>query len=112
MWLVLLLAGVVLITLYLVHPRGGLRSRMTSTDAPSDLSIAYLEAWLRVQPDNPELLAVLGTQYERLGRDDDATRTAAGREAMPGEPMLRNAMLLRLKVQTRAAFALSEDDPR
>jgi hypothetical protein len=110
-WLVLLLAGVVLITLYLVHPRGGLRSRMTSTDAPSDLSIAYLEAWLRVQPDNTEILSVLGTQYVRLGRNEDARRIATRMEAIPSEQMHRAAQLLRLSVDTRETFALPANDP-
>lgn len=110
-WLVLLLAGVVLITLYLVHPRGGLRSRMTSTDAPSELSIAYLEAWLRVQPGNSEILSVLGTQYVRLGRDEDARRIAARMEAIPDEQLRRAAQLLRLSVDTRETFALPANDP-
>ncbi|MGF6768423.1 putative Zn-dependent protease [Paraburkholderia sp. GAS199] len=110
-WLVLLLAGVVLIALYIVHPRGGLRSRMTSTNAPSDLSIAYLEAWLRVQPDNTEILSVLGTQYVRLGRNEDARRMAARMEAIPSEQMRRAAQLLRLTVDTREAFALPANDP-
>ncbi|REG57468.1 tetratricopeptide repeat protein [Paraburkholderia sp. BL6669N2] len=110
-WLVLLLAGVVLITLYLVHPRGGLRSRMTSTDAPSDLSIAYLEAWLRVQPGNPEILSVLGTQYVRLGRNEDARRIAARMEAIPDDRLRRAAQLLRLTVDTRETFALPANDP-
>ncbi|MGE8330039.1 MAG: tetratricopeptide repeat protein [Paraburkholderia nemoris] len=110
-WLVLLLAGVVLMTLYLVHPRGGLRSRMTSTDAPSDLSIAYLEAWLRVQPDNAEILSVLGTQYVRLGRNEDARRIAVRMAAMPSEAMRRSSQLLRLTVDTREIFALPVNDP-
>ncbi|NPT41377.1 tetratricopeptide repeat protein [Paraburkholderia sp. 1N] len=110
-WLVLLLAGVVLITLYLVHPRGGLRSRMTSTDAPSDLSIAYLEAWLRVQPNNTDILSVLGTQYVHLGRTEDARRIAARMEAIPTDAMRRAAQLLRLTVDTRETFALPANDP-
>ncbi|ASL42759.1 hypothetical protein bAD24_I04660 [Burkholderia sp. AD24] len=110
-WLVLLLAGVVLVTLYLVHPRGGLRSRMTLTDAPSDLSIAYLEAWLRVQPDNTDFLQVLGTQYVRLGRNEDARRIAVRMAAMPSESMRRAAQLLRLSVDTRETFALPANDP-
>lgn len=110
-WLVLLLAGVVLVTLYLVHPRGGLRSRMTSTDAPSDLSIAYLEAWLRVQPGNTDILSVLGTQYMRLGRNDDALRIASRMETIPTDDMRRAAQLLRLTVETRETFALPANDP-
>ncbi|MEZ0602427.1 tetratricopeptide repeat protein [Paraburkholderia sp. IW21] len=110
-WLVLLLAGVVLVTLYLVHPRGGLRTRMTLTDAPSALSIAYLEAWLRVQPNNTEFLSVLGTQYVRLGRDEDARRIATRMAAIPSDAMHRAALLLRLTVDTREAFALPANSP-
>ncbi|WP_250510463.1 tetratricopeptide repeat protein [Caballeronia sp. GACF4] len=110
-WLVMLLAGVVMITLWFMHPRGGLRNRLTSTDAPSDLSIAYLEAWLRVQPGNTEILSVLGTQYVRLGRDEDARRIADRMAAAPGDELHRAAQLLRLTVDTRETFALPANDP-
>jgi polysaccharide biosynthesis protein PelB len=109
-WIVLLLAGVVLITLYLVHPRGGLRSRMTSPTEASNLSTAYLEAWLRVQPDNEEFLSVLSAQYVRLGRDDDARRIAARMAAMPDVQMQRSAQLLLLTVDMRETFALPAGD--
>jgi polysaccharide biosynthesis protein PelB len=110
-WLVLFLAMVVLMVLFLMHPRGGLRSRMTSTDAPSDLSVAYLEAWLRVQPDNDEILSVLGTQYVQMGRDEDALRISRRMDRIPGDQLHRSALLLRLTVATRQAFALPKDDP-
>jgi polysaccharide biosynthesis protein PelB len=111
-WLVYLLAGVVLASLWFLHPRDGLKSRMTSTDAPSDLSIAYLEAWLRVQPDNAEMLSVLGTQYVRTGRNEEASRIADRMDAMPGDAQHRAALMLRLTVRTREAFAFPENDPR
>nr|WP_306806076.1 tetratricopeptide repeat protein [Caballeronia sp. BR00000012568055] len=94
-----------------MHPRGGLKSRMTSTDAPSELSVAYLEAWLRVQPDNTEILSQLGSQYLRLGRDEDAGRIATRMEATNDAQLRRSALLLRLTVATREAFALPENDP-
>nr|WP_223217483.1 tetratricopeptide repeat protein [Paraburkholderia phenoliruptrix] len=84
---------------------------MTSTDSPSDLSIAYLEAWLRVQPDNTEILSVLATQYVRLNRNEDARRIATRMEALDSYPMRRASQLLRLTVDSREAFALPASDP-
>ncbi len=109
-WLVMTLAGVVLCSRFM-HPRGGLRSRMMSTDAPSELSVAYLEAWLRVQPDNEEILSVLGTQYVHLGRDEDARRIVERMGTIPDQQIQRAALLLRLKLDLREAFALPESDP-
>ena len=111
-WLVLTFAGVVLCALYFMHPRGGLRERMTSTDAPSEVSVAYLEAWLRVQPDNEEILSVLGTQYVSLGRDEDARRIVARMETRPSDELRRQAVLLRLQLDLREAFSFPDDDPR
>ena len=63
-WLVYTLTGVVLATMYGVSPRGGLRQRVASVGAPSELSVAYLEAWSKVRPDNEEFLSLLGVfQY-------------------------------------------------
>lgn len=111
-WLILTLAGVVLCALYFMHPRGGLRARMTSTDAPSEVSVAYLEAWLRVQPDNEEILSVLGVQYVRLGRDEDARRIVARMQTLPNDELRREALLLSLQLDQREAFSFPDDDPR
>ena len=46
-WLVTLLAAVVLLIFYAAWPRGGVRERVMFSAAPSELSVAYLEAWLR-----------------------------------------------------------------
>jgi polysaccharide biosynthesis protein PelB len=111
-WLVLTLAAVVLATLYAVAPRGGMRQRIASVGAPSDLSVAYLEAWSRVQPDNEEFLSLLGAQYLYLGRADDAERVAARMDALHGDDMRRAATMLRLGVAEQRTFALVETDPR
>ncbi|MFC0399067.1 tetratricopeptide repeat protein [Paraburkholderia rhizosphaerae] len=110
--LVLILAAVVLVTMYAVAPRGGMRARVASVGAPSDLSVAYLEAWSRVQPDNEDFLALLGAQYLYLGRTDDAQRIAARMDALHSADMRRAATMLRLAVAEQRTFALTETDPR
>jgi hypothetical protein len=111
-WLVLTLAAIVLATMYAVSPRGGMRQRVASVGAPSDLSVAYLEAWSRVQPDNEEFLSLLGAQYVYLGRASDAERIAARMVALHTDDMRRAATMLRLAVAEQRTFAFAEADPR
>lgn len=111
-WLVYLLAVVVLATLYSAYPRGKLQNRLLSSEAPTDVSVAYLEAWLRVEPDNAAVLSILGEQYGRLNRYADARRMAALMESMHTEAMHREALLLTLTVDMRDAFARPETDPK
>lgn len=111
-WLVLVLASTVAITFYATHPRGGLRQRMTANAVPSDLSVAYLEAWLRIQPDNAEFLSMLGMQYARLGQTDDAERIANRMEALHDADLTREATMLRMTLAEQIAFGMAADDPR
>lgn len=111
-WLVAVLAGAVALTFYATHPRGGLRQRMTSNAVPSELSVAYLEAWLRIQPDNAEFLSMLGLQYARLGQADDAERIATKMEALHDADMTREATMLRMTLAEQQAFAIPPEDPR
>ncbi|HEY3598862.1 MAG TPA: tetratricopeptide repeat protein, partial [Paraburkholderia sp.] len=111
-WLVFALAAVVLVTMYGVSPRGGLRQRVASVGAPSDLSVAYLEAWSRVQPDNEEFLSLLGAQYVYLGRTEEAEQIAARMDSLHTDDMTRAATMLRLSVAEQRTFAIPEADPR
>ncbi len=111
-WLVCLLAGVVLLTIYGVSPRGALRQRVASVGAPSELSVAYLEAWSKVRPDNEEFLSLLGAQYSYLGRTADTERIAARMDALGTDDMRRTATMLRLSAAEQRTFAIAEDDPR
>ncbi|AOJ58515.1 tetratricopeptide repeat protein [Burkholderia thailandensis] len=111
-WLVALLAAVVVLTLYLMHPRGGLRERMMAVARPSDLSTAYLETWLRARPDETDLLPILGAQYSSIGRFDDARRIAGRIDALGTDAMHRVAQLLRLEADAHDAVMLKETDAR
>ncbi|MGH8782546.1 tetratricopeptide repeat protein [Paraburkholderia sp.] len=112
LWLVLVLAGVVLLTCYAVAPSGGLRERMATVGAPSDLSAAYLEAWLKVRPRDEEFLSMLGAQYVTLGRLADAGRIVQRMDAQPSARMRQDAMRLRLAIAQQRTFAMTADDPR
>ena len=110
-WLVYFMSAVVLVVLYAAYPRGGLRNRLLAGETPSDVSVAYLEAWLRVAPNDTDLMTILGSQYVRLGRGTDALRLADRMAALGNNSMRETALMLRLGVNTRAAFALKESDP-
>ncbi|MGI4861560.1 MAG: tetratricopeptide repeat protein [Janthinobacterium lividum] len=110
-WLVAVLTAAVLVALYLSYPRGQFRGRTTSTAAPSDLSAAYLEAWLRIVPDDVELLSALGTQYLQLGRQDDAARLADRLAATATPEARRQAEHLRLRLAEQQAFAIAPHTP-
>lgn len=111
-WLVLLLAAVVLLMFYAAWPRAALRERIASTHGPSELGVAYQEAWLRVQPGNAELLQSLGEQYQQLGRRSDAERIAARMDAQQDPQLHRAATLLRLNVDEQRAFSFPPGDAR
>ncbi len=58
-WLVLLLTGLVLGTLWLIYPREDLERRLESTQDHIELTEAYLRNLLRSEPDNLHLQALL-----------------------------------------------------
>ncbi|MGV2292883.1 tetratricopeptide repeat protein [Trinickia sp. YCB016] len=94
-----------------VYSAGGVREHIIETSAPSELTVAYLEAWLRTQPTNTEYLTALATQYLRLGRYDDAERIAARMTALDDETLRAKATLIRLKVAEQRTFASPEGTP-
>lgn len=98
-------------TLWVVYAAVGLRDRVVENAAPSELTAAYLEAWLRIEPRNTTYLLVLGKQYQRLGRNRDALRIAAQIDALDTAPMHAKAQLLRLKIAEQLAFAIAPDEP-
>nr|WP_143060096.1 tetratricopeptide repeat protein [Burkholderia contaminans] len=111
-WLVLVLAGVVLLAGYAVAPHGGLRERMAAVGGPSDLSAAYLEAWLKVRPRDEALLAMLGEQYVSLGRLADAERFVQRMDEAASPPLRQAAMRLQLAIAQQRTNEMRADDPR
>lgn len=111
-WLVALLSGAVLGALYLVTPRGDIRQRVEATGSPSSLSVAYLEAWSRVQPDNETFMAVLASQYAHLGRVDDAARMADRLDTLNSDDARRTAAFVRVAIAEQRYFSLTSEDAR
>ncbi|HDR9250558.1 TPA: tetratricopeptide repeat protein [Burkholderia vietnamiensis] len=111
-WLVLVLAGVVLLAGYAVAPHDGLRERMAAVGGPSDLSAAYLEAWLKVRPRDEALLSMLGEQYVSLGRLADAGRVVQRMDDAASPPLRQAAMKLQLAIAQQRTNEMQADDPR
>ncbi|WP_231124124.1 tetratricopeptide repeat protein [Burkholderia vietnamiensis] len=111
-WLVLVLAGVVLLAGYAVAPHDGLRERMAAVGGPSDLSAAYLEAWLKVRPRDEALLSMLGEQYVSLGRLADAGRVVQRMDDAASPPLRQAALKLQLAIAQQRTNEMQADDPR
>jgi hypothetical protein len=94
------------------YPRGSVQARHLASLPPSELSVAYLEAWLRVSPNSPEYLGLLGTQYLGLGKWDAAERVAQRLEVMGDDETHRRGVLLELAAAEQQAYEVKIDDPR
>lgn len=111
LWLPSLIALGVVTALAVGYPREGRQARGLSSQTPSELSIAYLEAWLRAEPDSPEYLGSLADQYLKLGRWQPAIQTAQKLERLDGsEAMRRRALLLELTAMEQLAYEQPSGD--
>lgn len=94
------------------YAAGGLRTRIVQDPAPNELTVAYLEAWLRGAPSDPVYLSVLANQYLSLGRCDQA-RAAADRLSRLGVPQSRRkAIQIELRCNEMRAFAAAPHSPQ
>jgi hypothetical protein len=91
---------------------GGLRTRIVHDEAPSELTVAYLEAWLRGAPTDPDYLSALANQYLALGRCDEAQAAAARLSALGVQQSRRKAIQIELRCDELRAFAAPADSPR
>ena len=94
------------------YPRDSVQARHLASLPPSELSVAYLEAWLRVSPNSPEYLGLLGTQYLGLGKWEAAQRVAQRLEVMGDDETHRRGVLLELAAAEQEAYEVKIDDPR
>lgn len=111
-WLLGLLAILLGLALYTARPSMQGMTRSLSRQHASDLSITYLQAWLRVQPDSPRLLAILASQYLELGRWDEAYTTSAHLVQLHDPATYNEAIRLQVQAAEQKAFAFSPDSPR
>ncbi|WP_345797289.1 tetratricopeptide repeat protein [Castellaniella sp. MT123] len=110
-WLLAALAILVLLMLALARPEMGRMARDLVSGKPSDLSISYLDAWLRVQPDSPRLQEILARQYLGLGRWDDAYRAAVRLDAIGDATTRQAAMRLQVRAVAQKTFEHPVSDP-
>ncbi|MEJ0003942.1 MAG: hypothetical protein WDN30_10780 [Pararobbsia sp.] len=75
------------------------------------MSVAYLEAWLRVAPDDRDFIGVLAAQYLRVGRFADAERLADRMAASGDDDLRRSALLIKTGVAEVRAYGMAADDP-
>ncbi|WP_442808019.1 tetratricopeptide repeat protein [Trinickia soli] len=88
-----------------IYQGGRLRERIVDDHTPSELNVAYLEAWLRSAPSDPVYLRVLGEQYVALGQIDHAEEIAARLSALAAPVARRNGERLALRCDMQRAFA-------
>ena len=105
------LGAVVALTLALAYPREKLETRLLSGYNVDNLTIAYLEAWLRADPGNTEVLAELTNEYLKGQRIADAERTLA-RLARSKDPAAQQiALAIQLSIARQRVYVLAPDDP-
>jgi hypothetical protein len=111
-WLIGTLGALVGLALASMFPRERLEARLLEGGKVDALSVAYLEAWLRVRPNDGDFLSVLAAQYVRTGRLEDAEAMVARMRALHDKAVDREALLLDIAIREQRAYALQPNDPR
>ncbi len=111
-WLIGTLGALVGLALALMFPRERLEARLLEGGKVDALSVAYLEAWLRVRPNDGEFLSVLAAQYVRTGRLEEAEAMVARMRALHDASLGREALLLDIAIREQRAYALQPKDPQ
>lgn len=110
--LVLTFTAMVGIGLGLMFPRETLRERLLGQGRTVDgLTVAYLEAWSRVAPDDVSFMGVLAEQYARSGRLDDAEKLLERMQAVQGTDLSGPILRTRLDITLQRAYAAQPDTP-
>ncbi|SOZ39351.1 tetratricopeptide repeat protein [Cupriavidus neocaledonicus] len=112
--LVLTFTAIVGIGLALMFPRETLRERLLGQGRTIDgLTMAYLEAWWKVTPDDPAFMGVLAEQYARTGRLEEAQAMLERMQAVQGIDLSGQVLRTRIEIaQQRAWAALPETAER
>ncbi|WP_459625150.1 tetratricopeptide repeat protein [Burkholderia sp. 3C] len=95
--------------LLLAYPRGKLDApALAGTDS---LSIAYLEAWLRIEPNNADVQTALTRAYLRGGRSTDVMRMIDRLDTSHDAAARLNALAIRISIAQRNLYSLKPNDP-
>ncbi|WP_248324686.1 MULTISPECIES: tetratricopeptide repeat protein [unclassified Caballeronia] len=103
-----LLVGLMLV---LAFPRERLEERLLEGRQVDTLTVAYLEAWLRIEPDNAEVLTELTQEYLKAQRIADAQKMLR-RLSVSSDPQAQSSALrTRINLAETQAYALKPGDP-
>src|SRR5690606_28996238 len=112
LWVSMLIGGVLIAALAAVYPGGERRNRELSEHKASQVSVAYLEAWLSVRPDSHYYLEALAMQYLELGRWQAALAVSNRLADLAQDDAGRQkAFFLRLVATEQMAYAAPEGTP-
>lgn len=110
--LVLTFTAMVGVGLALMFPRETLRERLLGQGRTVDgLTVAYLEAWSRVAPNDTSFMSVLAEQYARSGRLDDAEKMLERMQAVQGQDLGGQILRTRIEITQQRAYAAQPDSP-
>ena len=110
--LVLTFTAMVGVGLALMFPRETLRERLLGQGRVVDgLTVAYLEAWSRVAPNDTSFMSVLAEQYARSGRLDDAEKMLERMQAVQGQDLTGHILRTRIEITQQRAYAAQPDSP-
>lgn len=110
--LVLTFTAMVGIGLGLMFPRETLRERLLGQGRTVDgLTVAYLEAWSRVAPNDVSFMGVLAEQYARSGRLDDAEKLLDRMQSVQGIDASGPILRTRIDITLQRAYAAQPDTP-
>ncbi|WP_354674495.1 tetratricopeptide repeat protein [Cupriavidus alkaliphilus] len=104
--LVLTFTAIVGIGLALMFPRETLRERLLGQGRTIDgVTMAYLEAWWKVTPDDPAFMGVLAEQYARTGRLEEAQAMLERMQAVQGTDLSGQVLRTRIEIAQQRAWA-------
>ncbi|RZT36431.1 tetratricopeptide repeat protein [Cupriavidus agavae] len=110
--LVLTFTAMVGVGLALMFPRETLRERLLGQGRTVDgLTVAYLEAWSRVAPNDTSFMSVLAEQYARSGRLDDAEAMLERMLAVQGQDLTGQILRTKIEITQQRAYAAQPDTP-
>lgn len=110
--LVLTFTAMVGVGLALMFPRETLRERLLGQGRTIDgLTLAYLEAWWKVAPDDTGFMSVLAEQYARSGRLEEAEAMLARMQAVQGIDLSGQVLRTRIDIAQQRAYAALPDTP-
>ncbi|CAG9228287.1 Tetratricopeptide repeat-containing protein [Paraburkholderia sabiae] len=108
---ILVLGLLVGVMLALAFPREKIESRLLAGANVDSLTIAYLEAWLRVDPDNAEVLSELTREYLKGQRISDATRILDRLARSDDANARHSALAIRVSIAQKRLYSLKPNDP-